>query len=455
MNSKLSSFSQNTIPHLVRSSGDFRFIDRSSRKFTLVCLTGFLLLAQGCGSQETDSQVQTPPILEEEALPIVPPTVSIEAPLLKLDKADEKKPAEPVKTVSVPQQIESNQKPEQQKPVTKGSVEWLLQDIVRLQAISKASAGQKHQSNPLLRVVENAQKVIVKTHDQPQQIENFNTAVVALANARMQLAVAGNQTQVRLLSEDAQTLYKKDPKSFAAVESAFKVLQYTQLKAQALAAKDPKWALAFARQARLFTDKFPQETNRAAIHLVAAGNICDKIGLLEEAKSCMLIVEDRFPNSPFAEQVQNPLRRLRLPGQELLEFGGSTIDGNFLSVDQFRGRSTVIAFWASNSIVFQEDMKLINEIVESFVGNTTIVGVNLDKEEAAVDRFIQLTNNKWQHIFFSAPSKRGMENPIAKHYGVSIVPSYWLVDKNGIVQTVNLKPEELRQWLGKLSLAGN
>ncbi len=455
MNSKLLSSSQKIVSTLPKSRFGARFIDQSGEKLVIAWMAVFVLLVQGCGSQDADSQVQTPPVLEENSLPTVPPTVSIDVPLLKLDDSIRiQKPAESAKMAMVATPGKNHSSAKEAKPAAKGSVEWFLQDIGRLQGIGQGGTGQQ-KSSSLLKVIEHAQQVIVKTHNQPEQIESFNTAVAALASARLQLAIAGDQVQVRLLSEDAETLYKKDPKSFAAVESAFKLLQFTQLKAQNHAAQDPKWGLAFSRQARLFTDKFPQEANRAAIHLVAAGNICDKIGLVEEAKSCMLIVEDRFPSSPFAEQVKNPLRRLRLPGQELLEFGGSTIDGNFLSADQFRGRPTVIAFWASNSIVFQEDMKLINDVIESFGGEAAVVGVNLDKEEAAVDRFIEMTNNQWPHIFFSAPSKRGMGNPIAKHYGVSIVPSYWLVDKNGVVKTVNLEPEDLRQWLGKLALAGN
>ncbi len=435
---------------------------------TLTILVLGLILLEGCGNQNSDSQVQTPPELAEESTPLVPPTVSIDVPQLDLG-IDAETPAKPQQTAMVGNSTSQNAPKIDQSQIVKGSVEWLIQEISRLKSEPKSSSGVElpgaeqlelgNQDAPLIhrnhQIIKLAQQILAKTHKNPEQLAFFNSAVHDLADARLQLAIAGDQKQTQLLTEDADVLFKNDPTSFAAAEAAFKVVQFTQIQAQALAAKEPKWALAFARQARLFASKFPQETNRAAIHLVAAGRICDKLGITDEARTCMLLVEERFPNSPFAGQVKNSLRRLRLPGQELLEFGGSTFDGNFISIDQYRGRPVIIAFWASNSIVFNEDMKLINDTVASVGSGATVIGVNLDREEVAVERFISLTGNDWPHIFYSDSKKRGSENLVAKYYGVSKVPSYWLVDSQGIVKSVNLKPQELRQWLAQLALAGN
>lgn len=424
----------------------------------VMIFSSFLLV--GCGNQSSNSQVGTS-ATEENSVPVVPPTVSIDVPLIQLDVPEEK-PAAPVQSAMVAQEtvqpIET-----QPKRSEKGSVLWLLEEIalqrtkttkrVATSTPGNESAGgltpiskeqlEAERNAANRKVIELAQQVIVKTHTLPEQLNSFNTAVLALSDARLQLAISGDSEQAKLLGEDAEALFAKDANSFAAKESAFKLLQFTQLQAQAMAAKDPKWALAFARQARLFAKKFPHESSRAAIHLVAAGRICDKVGLVDQSKNCLMVVEERFPNSPFSEQVKNSLRRLRLPGQELLEFGGSTIDGKFISIDQFRGRPVIIAFWASNSIIFKEDMRLINDIVKSLGSKAAIIGVNLDRDELAAEKFIGMHENTWPHIFYSAPNKRGMENVIAKYYGVTKVPSYWLIDADGIVKSVNVNPSEL------------
>lgn len=443
-------------------------------RYTIFLALG-LILFEGCGNQETPPSMSSNSAEEMdspslgEPRPIVPPTVSIDAPQIQLGATEDltvtpsKVAMSAKKSVDVVSETVPARAP-------KGSVEWLIQEIASLknarQRVPETLAAADGNNDPTTKVqdvavhsnhkiIELAQQVIVKTHDSPEQIAFFNSAVEDMADARLQLAIAGDARQAQLLSDDAAALYQKDPSSFAAAEVAFKLVQFTQVQAQSMAAKDPKWALGFARQSRLFASQFPQETNRAAIQLVAAGRICDKIGLTDQAMSCLMLVEQNYPNSPFSDQVKNTLRRLRLPGQELMEFGGSTIDGNFISIDQFRGRPVIIAFWASNSVVFREDMVRIDEIVASFGGEVHVIGVNLDREEAAVQRFITITGNNWPHIFYSDVNKRGMENLIAKYYGVTKIPSYWLVDAQGMVKSVNLKPEDLRQHLAQLALAGN
>ena len=443
------------------------------RASIVIVFSIFLLV--GCGNQASNPQVNNS-ATEENYTPVVPPTVSIDAPLIQLDvPADQS--ATPVQSVMASQNSLQPDVPEETKTKRseKGSVLWLLEEIALHRAKSSASltnsapdTKSEGQLTPISKeqledernaanrkVIELAQQVIVKTHTQSEQLNSFNTAVLALSDARLQLAISGDSEQAKLLGQDAEALYAKDTNSFAAKESAFKLLQFTQLQAQSMAAKDSKWALAFARQARLFAKKFPTESSRAAIHLVAAGRICDKVGLVDQSKNCLMVVEERFPNSPFSEQVKNSLRRLRLPGQELLEFGGSTIDGKFISIDQFRGRPVIIAFWASNSIIFKEDMRLINDIVKSLGSKAAIIGVNLDRDELAAEKFIGMHDNTWPHIFYSAPNKRGMDNVIAKYYGVTKVPSYWLIDANGIVKSVNVNPSELGGLLTGLNSDSN
>lgn len=434
---------------------------------TLGVLTVALLFQNGC-SKQPDSPNSTATTPQVEALtPIVPPTVSIDAPAINLEIPEEPT-VEPEQTAMLtPETEQQTPKPVEPLRAKKGSVLWLLEEIALLRRqVTESSLLSDNESanveerialeqqqvvreNSNRKIVELAQAVIVKTHQDPSQVNSFNTAVLALADARLDLAMNGDAEQSKLLGEDAQALYEKDPKSFAAVESAFKLLQFTQVQAQAKAAKETKWAVAYARQARLFASKFPQEQNRAAIQLVAASRICDKIGLISEAKNCLLVVEEKYPNSPFSDQVKNSLRRLRLPGEELVEFGGTTIDGQFISIEQFRGRPVIIAFWASNSLIFKEDMRLIEDILKSLESTAAVIGVNLDRDELTAKKFIGMNGNPWPHIFYSAPEKRGMENLIAKYYGVIKVPTYWLVDADGIVQTVSLKPEDLGRWLTK------
>ncbi len=299
-------------------------------------------------------------------------------------------------------------------------------------------------------MVELAMQVIAATKDNPQLEQLFNNGVYYLSDSRKQLAMHGDADQAQLLSDDAEALYRRDKSSFAAIESFLRVVQLTQAQAEQAGRQDPRCAATFAKQARLFAENFPQETNRAAMNLMAAGRLCEQVGLIADATSCYSTIEERYPNSPFQETTEGVLRRLRLQGKKLTEFAGSTVDGGYISIDQYSGHPVLIVFWASNSQTFLNDLPLIQSAATKFgPRGLMIIGVNLDKEQSAVDRFIEQHSLAWHNIFFSEPSSRGVRNPIARHYGVTSVPTYWLVNSSGVVTAAPLELKQLEAQLSK------
>ncbi len=308
----------------------------------------------------------------------------------------------------------------------------------------------KEQLRRWTKMVDLAMQVISATKDNPQQAQLFNNGVYYLTETRKQLALRGEPDQAQLLAEDAEALYRRDKSSFAAVESALKVVQLTQMLAEQAGRQDPRRATTFAKQSRLFAEKFPQETNRAAMNLVAAGRLCEQVGLIDDAELCFTTIDERYPNSPFQETTAGVLRRLRLQGTKLTEFAGSTVEGGYISIDQFQGHPVLIVFWASNSQTFVNDLPLI-QAASSKHGprGLMVIGVNLDKEQSAVDRFVEQHSLDWQNIFFSEPTSRGVRNPVARHYGVTSVPTYWLVNASGIVTAVPLDLKQLDALLSK------
>ncbi|WP_437203980.1 thioredoxin-like domain-containing protein [Planctomicrobium sp. SH664] len=434
--------------------------------FTVKTFPRLLLIAMlfaGCeGSSSAPNQTSSGP-----AAPYVPPTASIApsqpnvvtaaapAPLQK-----EAEPGEEPEEDDLSAKVEISNLPE-------GTPEWIVREIARLRSLPTDVVRQQVPGEPdrfevvrlttdearqeLQRrnekVIELAMEAIQKTNADPAKEQLFNNAVHFLADARMQLSLAGDTAQAQLMAEDAEHLYKRNKTSFAAIESAAKIVQLTQQQAQQYAAGDPQWALAFAQQARLFAEKFPGETSRAAIHLLAAGRMCDELGQREAAQLCLRTIADKFPGTPFAEQVEPSLRRLALPGNVLQEFGGTTTDGGYISIEQYRGQAVLIAFWASNSTRFREHLPFIQQAQSRFGNRLAVVGVNFDRDERSVDQFLEETGISWKQIFYSDPEKRGARNLVARHYGVTQVPAYWLVDPQGKVISVQVDPLTLEQTL--------
>lgn len=351
-----------------------------------------------------------------------------------------------------------------------GSPEYLLREAARLKAAPlnrvrqpipgkpgqfeeielTAEQAAKEQLQRLNEIIDLSMQVIGATKDQPKQAQLFNNAVYYLSDARKQLALLGDANQAQLLTEDAEALYKRDKTSFAAVESALRIVQLAQAQAEQSAPSDTRWASAFSKQARLFAEKFPTETNRAAMNLLAAGRVCEQFGLIDEATACYTTIEERYPESPFQESIVGALRRLRLPGQKLTEFAGSTIEGGFVSIDQFAGHPVLIVFWSANSKQFVTDLPKIQQALSQYESRGLMVlGVNLDKDQVTVDRFVEQHSVPWNNIFFSDPESRGIRNPVARHYGVTSVPVYWLLDSKGVVRAAPLDLAKLDGYFAK------
>lgn len=334
-----------------------------------------------------------------------------------------------------------------------GTPEWRLYEITRLLAppatqkevVSADGTRQLVERSPeeiafdrkehLRQLTSHAGQIIAATHADPAQETLFTNAVRYLASAHVELALLGDADSARKLSEVAESLFAAKPQSTAAAEAAAHIVELARGMAERYGQADAEWVRAQATQARLFASRFPLETSRCVAVLLDAGRACERAQLGVEARACYLQLADTFGDSPFATAVAPILRRLNLEGQTLAaeDFGGPAIDGGFVSISEYRGRPVLIVFWSSDSPTFERDFAQLQAIQQSQGDKLAIIGVNLDVDESAVERFLETHSLNWRQVFDSDPGRRGTQNPIAAHYGVTTVPLYWLVDAAGRV----------------------
>jgi hypothetical protein len=61
-------------------------------------------------------------------------------------------------------------------------------------------------------------------------------------------------------------------------------------------------------------------------------------------------------------------------------------------------------------------------------------------------KFIDKEKVPWKIAF----SGNGWQDETAKLYGVNSVPSYWLIDRTGVLRHFNLRKEELKEAIAAL-----
>lgn len=342
---------------------------------------------------------------------------------------------------------------------TAGTPEWSLREIAVLRntptvsesetdPISDAEIRQR-EINKENKIVSLATSVIAATHKSADQERLFNAGVHALTEARLNLSIKGDQEQIDAMYDDAASLFKRDPKSIAAVTAASGLIRLAEAYTERIPSSE-SWRNEYVKQVKLFAKSFPQEESRAVVGLTTAGQLCEDNGQIPQAVECFRIIVERFPNNAFASQAQATLRRLQLPGKAI-ELAGPTIDGGFISMDDLAKKTVLVMFWSASSESFTKDWPAINAVYEKHQQQGfEIVGVNLDKNEIEVDKFLEQHAVKGRHIFYLQESKRGLSNPIARYYDVTTLPTYWLI-QGGKVTSTTIQPEGLDSVLSQIA----
>jgi peroxiredoxin len=345
------------------------------------------------------------------------------------------------------QPASGNSPPAAEPPLPKeGSPEWLLGQMIVLFGEPLPAGATLQERTARLRtrnekLIEMAHEVIRKTHKDKSQEPLFNKAVQFLIEARLSLATSGSQEDAKALYDDAQALFRRDPASVAAADSAFAVARLAHTNAQ-LARNEPRFIQEFAIQARLFATRFPKD-GRAVQLLSASGQTCELYHMDTEAVSCFSLLRENFPQTPQAAQATAVLRRLELKGRPL-KLGGETREGGFVNIEQFRGKPVLIVFWASDAESFATMLPKLQEVLRPYEKSAlAVIGVCLDENDRPLDEFVQKNGLTWTQIFYADQAKRHWDHPLVQYYGVHDIPSVWLVNADGIVVDTHVTPDSL------------
>ncbi len=313
------------------------------------------------------------------------------------------------------------------------------------------------------RIVDMATKVLRLTMSEEARLPQFHLAVGQLLEARFQMALAGTQDDVDLLYADVQALNERDPKSIAAAEGIYYIARFAHTKAGLLGKSQPVWFETLSRWAREFSDRFPQQTQRAVSLLFGAARSCElqsmatddqelATRLLTESRLCYTALAEKFATTDQGQEATASLRRMALEGQTLSQFSGPTLDGGFISSDDFTGKPTLIFFWDSESEEFTADLlpvlKKINDGLSS--SKLRMVGVALDEDEATLNEYLESKKVPGQQIFFTHGEQRSWNSPLVRFWGIAQSPTVWLVDAQGKVISTSVTSAELIPAIQKM-----
>jgi hypothetical protein len=184
--------------------------------------------------------------------------------------------------------------------------------------------------------------------------------------------------------------------------------------------------------ARNFAAKYPGD-RRGPRLLVEAATICDDVphqkrDLLEEALRTTT-------EESLKHHINDDLARLALLGRPL-ELKLSSVQAGPIDLPALRGNVVVIVFWATespHSLLWLRDFRLAWEKMPK--DQLRVVTISLDENRRALDERLRDLPPSWPTHF----DGKGWLGPVVRSLGINALPTVWILDKKGVLRTLNAR----------------
>ncbi len=110
------------------------------------------------------------------------------------------------------------------------------------------------------------------------------------------------------------------------------------------------------------------------------------------------------------------------------------LEGQSVSLSDFRGSPVFINFWASWCGPCEAEMPYIQEIYEGWTGkppSVSILAINIGESAATVEGFME-------RLGLSFPVLLDASQDVTLKYNVRAYPTSFFIDKNGIIQALRI-----------------
>ena len=151
-------------------------------------------------------------------------------------------------------------------------------------------------------------------------------------------------------------------------------------------------------------------------------------------------------------QGQELTRRMELlskikTGNKALPFAQTSVDGQTITLDTYKGKYVLLEFWASWCGPCRAENPNLRKQMEIFKAKGfNVLGVSLDKARDPWIKAIEKDGLTWTQV----SDLKGWNNAIAVAYGVKAVPANFLIDPSGTIIAQDLRGEVLNQKLKEI-----
>ena len=154
-------------------------------------------------------------------------------------------------------------------------------------------------------------------------------------------------------------------------------------------------------------------------------------------------IHERLGNTELAEAYGRKFDpRYELLGMPVPDFSATDLDGNQISLRDYRGKVVLLDFWVFWSPPCIAEMPEVKKIYDTYKDEGfEIIGVSLDDEEVILQNYVKENDIPWQQIFDQGSG----EDSLVQQYGIGDIPEMWLIDREGRLITHKARGADLER----------
>jgi thiol-disulfide isomerase/thioredoxin len=148
----------------------------------------------------------------------------------------------------------------------------------------------------------------------------------------------------------------------------------------------------------------------------------------------------------YGEMLLGSARRMQLPGKAL-ELSGTRMNGEAFEIAQLKDKVVLVDFWATWCGPCRAEFPNIQENYQKYhAAGFEVVGVSLDQNRQALEAYLKEKQVPWITLHEADQDGR---HPATTRYGISGIPTMFLVGRDGNVISTRARGGELNRLLAE------
>jgi thiol-disulfide isomerase/thioredoxin len=124
-----------------------------------------------------------------------------------------------------------------------------------------------------------------------------------------------------------------------------------------------------------------------------------------------------------------------------VELAGTTVDGSKFTTKDWKGKVILVDFWATWCGPCIQELPRVKKIyLDQHAKGLEILGVSCDSDAAELKGFIDKNKDMpWPQLFDKDQNPKLEWSPLAKEWGINAIPTMFLIDRKGVLRSVDAR----------------